>query len=56
MVRSKRWFGNGGIPDRCFSQSLAETVQNFAIKGFCRNDLPEKVLNGICPECNKKVT
>ena len=56
MVRSERWFGNGGISCRYFSESLAEAVRNCTIEGYSRNILPEKDLNGICPECNKKVT
>ena len=56
MIRSERWFGNGGISCRYFSKFLAEAVRNCTIKGYSRKVLPEKDLHGICPEWNKKIT
>ena len=56
MLRSERWFGNGA--------SIAVILANFWLKQYktaLSRDipemfLPEKDLNGICPECKKKVT
>ena len=56
MVRSERWFGSGA--------SLAVILADFWLKqnetALSRDILEmfllEKDLNGICPECNKKVT
>ena len=56
MVRSEKRFSNGVTLCQNFGKAMAEAVQNWT-----RSDIHEllkllKDLNGICPECYKKVT
>ena len=55
MVLSERWFCKGGISCRYFSKSLAE-AETALSRDIPEMFLPERDLNGICPERNEKVT
>ena len=56
MVRSERWFGNGGISCGCLANLWLKQYETALSRDIPKMFLPKKDLNGICPECNKKVT
>ena len=55
MVRSEKWFGNGAFFTVILANLWQKQYETELSRDIPEIILPEKNLNGIYPECNKKV-